>query len=107
MDVCPIPFVTTCLSQQVPNPTVQVTGAITPDATGQYYKSGTYEHYPTYTHINGLYYIWFADGLLWTVNGEIGNTETAFMWQTEDEGFGLAYPYGTATGTATISLISD
>ena len=87
------------------NPTVQVTGTITPDATGQYYESGTYEDVATYTHINGLYYIWFADGLLWTLNGEIGNTGTSFLWQTEHDEFGLAYPYEAASGVATISLI--
>ena len=93
------------MSQQGANPTVQVTGTLTPDATGQYYNSGTYEDMPAYTHINGIYHIWLADGLLWTINSEIGNAETAFLWQTEDDQFGLAAPYGTATGTATISLI--
>jgi len=104
-DVCPIPFAATCLSQQGTNPTVQVTGTLTPDAAGQYYESGTYEDMPTYTHINGLYHIWLADGLLWTINSEIGNLGTAFLWQTVDDQFGIAVAYGTATGIATISMI--
>ena len=104
-DVCPIPFAATYLLQQAPNPTVQVTGTLTPNAAGQYYESGTYEELPTYTHINGLYHIWLMDGIFWTINSEIGNTETAFLWQTVDDQFGLATPGGTATGMATISMI--
>lgn len=86
---------------------VTVTGTLTPDATGQYYKSGTYEDVATYTHVNGLYHIWLTDGVFWTINSEIGNAATAFRWHTEYDQFGLAYPYGTATGTATVAVTAD
>lgn len=81
---------------------ITVSGTLTPDATGDYYPSGTYKGNIVYT--NGTYYVW-SDMSEWIISTAVGGVQTNFWANSDPSGVtsGTYSPYGTYTGDATIA----
>jgi len=63
---------------------VIVSGAITPNATGEYYESAPYAGRPTYTRADGAYAIWqyyFAGRFYWVITTAVEDI-TEHVWKT-------------------------
>lgn len=82
----------------------QVTGSLTPDATGNYFVAGTYNLKKYYRRADGAYYIWWYAGPLgaqWVISNELG--VVGWLRGSMDiEGPYIPYGGGTS-GTATVS----
>lgn len=76
-----------------------VDGIVTPDCTGEYIRSGTYNG--EYTYSNGTYTIWFN-----TANFVIGTDVEITQWvNVAGTLLGNYYPIEPALGQATVSIV--
>lgn len=71
-----------------PPPDLIVTGAITPNATGNYFLRGQYDGLNYYSNADNSFYIWCWFGSNWIFNTTLG-TLTTNRW---------AKPFGPPTG---------
>lgn len=80
-----------------------VTGTLTPDATGNYFETGTYDGQPYYKHEDLDYWIWWYDPSMWIISDVLGGESGFYWYKTAQPITGYYTAGGTATGTATIA----
>lgn len=98
----------TLAAPPTPPPTAdyEVTGTLTPDATGAYVTTADYDGRPTATRTDSLYVIWWWDLLMdWIISAEPANLD--IFWSRNDGDIAGEYAAGAgATGTATVTAAS-
>lgn len=82
-----------------------VSGAITPDATGDYFETGTFEGQPYYKHETAEWYIWWwSEYETWAISAVLGEKVLLDAWYRIDPAIAGAYdPAGSHEGTATVT----
>jgi hypothetical protein len=81
--------------------TIYVCGDIDPDATGEYTQNGTYDGKPAYKRNAGTYWIWGSGTVDYYISTTKG-AQSSRYWHN-DILLGDYDPFGTYTGTATVS----
>jgi len=89
---------------------LQITGTLSPDASGDYDVSGTYGITVKYRRLDGVWYLWYSssnyDTGVWVLSQSPGNYGTGYWTASPGLGnlWGEYQPHGTATGTATAAV---
>lgn len=84
-------------------PSYVVTGSLTPDVTGIYYKAGLYQGNVYYRDSSSSWFIWWYG--YWYINQNVGSEEGVTRWLRDDPNITGEYsPQFGASGTATVSL---
>ena len=86
-------------------PVLEVTGTISPDATGYYEKTGIYNTKHYYKHLTKNYWIWFdslSGSNKWTISNALGSGNGWFKLGSLSAIGSYGYNLGT-TGTAVVS----
>ena len=85
-------------------PDYEITGPTDPNITQIYYNKGNYNEKPYYGKVDELFFIWW-DGIdSWIISDTVGETGTTHWKRTNPDVVGEYTPFGTATGTATVSI---
>ena len=83
---------------------LEVTGTLSPDATGFYRRNGTYNGYPAYERLDGAYWIWWLSGSFnWIISTSKGGLAAGWWRASPVTGTYTPWVY---TGTATVTDIS-
>lgn len=88
-----------------PKKSYEVTGELTPDATGTYNDAGEHNGKRYYELAGNGWFLWWDGDANWLLSTEIGVTEDNWWTRTDPNIEGLYIPRGTATGTATVTEI--
>lgn len=95
--------VTWCPFYSPPFSTLTVTGTLSPDATGTYQLSGSYNSRPYWKSSSAWYLWWQPTGPNWVISEVLG-TEGSRGWLSFGDDITQLYgPYGTATGNADVT----
>lgn len=85
-------------------PSYTVTGTLTPNATGNYYRRGMLNGKRWYRRTDKAFYIWWSDANRWILSTENGEDAGARWWHVDPEIVGIYLtPNGGAIGVATVS----
>lgn len=79
-----------------------VTGGLTPDATCNYVRFGEYGGKPYYRREDGLWFIWWDEGVSWVISQEVGSTVGPYWEYVNPLPWGYYYPWGGAIGNALV-----
>lgn len=86
----------------LPVAVLQVTGDLTPDATGYYYEAGIYNEHSYYVRLDGKYFIWFYTPYCWYITDTAVGYLDTIDWVGSESLIGDYYPEGDAVGLATV-----
>lgn len=82
-----------------------VTGILSPDATGNYFKAGIHHEKPYYRRADGIYFIWWNKyNTNWYITPVVGMVEDPGWERNDDNIVGTYQPFFGATGIATVRL---
>ena len=90
--------------------TLAVTGTLSPDATGLYDYCQEYNGRPAWKLRTGNYWIWWNTATAdWRITSDLGTATTTNRWICQGTVALLSTygPYGSATGTATVSAVQQ
>lgn len=90
---------------QVTDPKYEVTGELTPDATGTYQDAGEYKSKRSYQRAPDGFFIWW-DGIdTWTISAILGYPGVEYWTRTDPNIVGVYALGGVAIGIPTVTEI--
>lgn len=81
----------------------EVTGILSPDATGSYLNVGEYNGKPYCRRSDSGYYIWWNSVADWVISSVLGGSEPARWMRADPAVEGVYQPIGEAQGEATVT----
>lgn len=86
-----------------PDPDYVVSGAINPNAAGNYFADGSWEESPKYKHETLDFWLWLMDGSFWTLSDNVGELTGGYWQEPLSEIIGEYTSALPNTGTAIVS----
>jgi len=81
----------------------EITGTLSPDATGVVVRLGQQGGLPAFERVDGAYWLWWDGSTTWTLSTVKGTAGAAYWERVDPNPVGAYTAAGTATGTATVA----